>query len=57
MLKTGLGSALALFDPGNKAWGYFSTAAWGIEQPNGLINIPGTTLMAVNGFLRGDCRV
>lgn len=44
---------LARFDPRKKTWGYFSTAAWGIEQPYGLIDIPGTTLMAVNGFLRG----
>ena len=44
---------LARYDPLRKRWGHFSTAAYGIDQPYGLADIPGTTYMVINGFMKG----
>ena len=44
---------LARFNPLSNRWGYFSTEPYGIKQPYGVTDIPGTTYMAVNGFLEG----
>ena len=44
---------LARFDPIADRWGYFPTDVYGISQPYGLTDIPGTTLVAVNGFMEG----
>lgn len=44
---------LARFDPLKQKWGFFSARDYGIDQPYGLTDIPGTTMMAVNGFMEG----
>lgn len=44
---------LARYDWDAAAWTYFSTGAFGINEPYGLIEIPGTSLMALNGYRRG----
>lgn len=41
---------LSRFDPLKQRWGYFPTSAYNIARPYGLTDIPGTTMMAVNGF-------
>lgn len=46
-------NTLAQFNPLRNRWSYFSTEAYGIEMPYGLADIPGTNLMAVNGFHDG----
>lgn len=44
---------LARYDAGTMSWSYFSTKDFGVEEPFGLIELPGTTLMAVNGYEAG----
>lgn len=44
---------LARLDARQQAWSYFPTAALGIHEPFGLIEIPGTPWMVINGFERG----
>ncbi|MFT7220912.1 MAG: hypothetical protein ACI8Z1_002533 [Candidatus Azotimanducaceae bacterium] len=44
---------LSRFDPTRNRWSYYKTAVYGIKQPYGLTDIPGTTMMAVNGFMDG----
>ena len=44
---------MARFDPLKKSWGYFSTEPYGIQQPYSVTDIPGTSFMAINGFLEG----
>jgi hypothetical protein len=44
---------LARYNPLSGRWGYFSTVVYGIKQPFGVMDIPGTPYMAVNGFLEG----
>lgn len=44
---------LARHLPSKNQWDYLSTKHWGIEQPRGIADIPGTDLMIVNGFWSG----
>ena len=44
---------LARFNPFTGRWSYFPTGAWGVTEPRGVVDIPGTTWMAVNGFWSG----
>ena len=46
-------NTLAQFDPSRNRWVYFNTELYGIETPYGLADIPGTNLMAINGFHDG----
>lgn len=46
-------NTLAQFDPSRNRWAYFNTERYGIETPYGLADIPGTKLMAINGFHDG----
>jgi hypothetical protein len=46
-------NTLAQFDPLQNRWIYFNTELYGIETPYGLADIPGTNLMAINGFHDG----
>ncbi len=39
-------------DPNTDSWDYFSTLDFGIEEPSGLVKIPDTPLMMVNGFFK-----
>jgi len=44
---------LARLDPHTGEWSYTSTRDFNIREPFGLIDIPGSSLMAVNGFEQG----
>ena len=44
---------LARWDPLKQSWGFFSTKVYDIERPYSVVDIPGTTMMAVNGFNEG----
>lgn len=44
---------IARYNSSKQSWGYFPSASYGIDQPYGLTDIPGTTYMALNGFMQG----
>ena len=44
---------LARYDWEAGTWAYFSTEAFGINEPYGLIEIPDTSLMVLNGYRQG----
>ncbi|MFT4633574.1 MAG: hypothetical protein ACI8PP_002742 [Candidatus Pseudothioglobus sp.] len=44
---------LSRFDPASEQWDYVDTKKYGVEEPYGVVDLPGTPLMAINGFQRG----
>ena len=44
---------LSRFNPTTAQWDYVDTKEYGVEEPYGVVDLPGTPLMAINGFTRG----